>query len=243
MKRLVTVLTALALPCSLLAQAPAALPTGIPTSVTSHSWKARDVALSVGGLILLSGLLDNSVHLESQNLRGVVSDRVAAIGNEFGNGRRVLPLLGAAWLIGTATGSERVQDVAGHTLQAGLTAGLAATTLKFLTGRDRPNGGSDADHFSPFRTGDTSFPSGHTALAFGIATALANEFEGTWDDIGLYGLATLTGLSRINDNKHWLSDVLGGAAVGVLAGRWATRSHRQLPITVGPSGIGFSFSF
>jgi membrane-associated phospholipid phosphatase len=119
-----------------------------------------------------------------------------------------------------------------------------ATGVKFLTGRERPNSADGAHSFDPFRTGDTSFPSGHTALAFGMATALAAEVPGAWDDVGFLGLATATGLSRINDNRHWLSDVVAGAAVGFIAGRWATRSHRTpMPLVAVPGGVGFSVSF
>jgi len=246
MKRHLTVLAALAVPYPALAQAlTGSLTPAFTTPTTSHSIpRPTQIAMTVGGFFLLSALFDNSVHAESQQWRGAVSNQVARVAKEMGNGQRVLPLLGVAWLAGAAAGSERLKDVAGHTLQAGVTAGLLATGVKFLTGRERPSSGRDADHFQPFRTGDTAFPSGHTALAFGLASALAGEFDGPWDDLGLYGLATVTGLSRINDNKHWLTDVVAGAAVGIAAGRWSTRSHRaRLPVVAVPGGVGLSFSF
>jgi membrane-associated phospholipid phosphatase len=246
MKSLLTVLAAVALPYPVLAQATTASLTPSFTTPTVQKTLPRptQIAMTAGGFFLLSALLDKGVHAESQEWRGEASDEVARVAKEMGNGKILLPAFGAAWLAGKAIGSERLADVAGHTLQAGVAAGLVATGVKFLTGRQRPNSGMDADHFTLFRTGDTSFPSGHTAIAFSVAGALSNEIPGPWDDVGLYGLATATGLSRINDNKHWLTDVVAGAAVGIVAGRWATREHRAGTTLVAvPGGLGFSIHF
>lgn len=238
MKRLLTVLALSAGPAVVSAQAPS-----VTVPVSGSGLRPAQAALTVGGLVLLSSLFDNGVHLESQEWRGGFSDGLSRVGYEFGNGRRMLPLLGAAWLAGAAFDNPRVKDLAGHALAGGIAAGLAATGLKFITGRERPNSGMDNDHFRMFRPGDSSFPSGHASIAFGMATALASEFDGKWDDVGLYGLASLTALSRINDNKHWLSDVVAGAAVGIVAGRWATRGHRRTRLTGVPGGLGVSLDF
>ena len=246
MKRLLTVLAAVAVPYPALAQAPTTslTPSYTTPSVRTTPPRPTQIAMAAGGFFLLSALLDHDIRTSSQEWRGVVSDQVARVAKEMGNGKVLLPVLGVTLLAGEALGSERMVDVAGHALQAGVAAGVIATGVKFLTGRERPNSATGADEFSPFKTGDTSFPSGHTALAFGMATALAAEIPGAWDDVGFYGLATATGLSRINDNRHWLSDVVAGAAVGVLAGRWATRSHRnRMPLVAVPGGVGFSFAF
>ena len=66
---------------------------------------------------------------------------------------------------------------------------------------------------------DHSFPSGHTATAFMTATMLAKEYghKSPWIGIGAYSVATATGLMRMANNKHWLSDVLTGAGIGILS--------------------------
>lgn len=241
MKRMVTVLALAGLPGAL--QAQASLPsTSVGLRVISPR-PARSAAVTIGQLLLLSTLLDAGFHTESQNLRGPFSNGLSRVGYEFGNGRRVLPFLGAAWLAGAALGNTRVKDVAGHALTGGLAAGLMATGLKFVTGRARPNAGVGSGEFDWFRPGDSAFPSGHASIAFGMATVLAAEFDGAWDDVGFYGLATVTGLSRVNDNKHWLSDVVAGAAVGIVAGRWVTRSHRRVQLAGGPGGLGVRLEF
>ena len=80
-------------------------------------------------------------------------------------------------------------------------------TLKMSTNITRPNG---AAH---------SFPSGHTSVAFTGATALYLEYRDTNPFIAYsgYGFSTATGILRITNNKHWLSDVLVGAGIGMLS--------------------------
>ena len=64
-----------------------------------------------------------------------------------------------------------------------------------------------------------SLPSGHTAVAFMSATMLSIEYGhlSPWVTAGAYGLATATGLMRIGQNKHWASDIVTGAGIGILA--------------------------
>ena len=78
--------------------------------------------------------------------------------------------------------------------------------LKRLTLKTRPNG-------SPY-----SFPSEHSTFAFTNATVLFNEFNETAPILAYsgYAFATTTGVFRMLNNKHWLSDVLVGAGIGIL---------------------------
>ena len=64
-----------------------------------------------------------------------------------------------------------------------------------------------------------SFPSGHTATAFMTATMLSKEYGhlSPWVSVGAYSVATTTGLMRMANNKHWLSDVMVGAGVGIIS--------------------------
>ncbi len=64
-----------------------------------------------------------------------------------------------------------------------------------------------------------SFPSGHTATAFMTATMLVKEYghKSPWVGVGAYTVASATGLMRVANNKHWISDVLAGAGIGILS--------------------------
>ena len=86
-------------------------------------------------------------------------------------------------------------------LTSGITQGL-----KYITLKERPNG-------APY-----AFPSGHTSFAFNNAAVLYKEFTETSPLLAYsgYAFATTTGLYRILNNKHWLSDVILGAGIGLL---------------------------
>ncbi|MBE7173022.1 MAG: phosphatase PAP2 family protein [Williamsia sp.] len=64
-----------------------------------------------------------------------------------------------------------------------------------------------------------SFPSGHTANAFATAEFMRQEYKdvSVWYGIGGYAAATLTGYLRMYNNKHWLSDVMAGAGIGIIS--------------------------
>jgi len=206
---------------------------------------APTLAAVLGGAMLLSISLDGEIREELQERRGGVTDALSRVGNRFGNGRTVVPLLGASYLAGVVFDAPRVRDATAHAALAATLAGTLVTGLKYTVGRRRPNQGGDPDAFEAFRFRDSSFPSGHVALVFALATALARETGDAWSDRALFGAASLTAFSRMNDDKHWLSDVVAGAAIGWLAGRWATRGHgAEGPAIVPlPGGVGIRLPF
>ncbi|PZR05348.1 MAG: PA-phosphatase [Flavobacterium psychrophilum] len=81
-------------------------------------------------------------------------------------------------------------------------------SLKSITKIERPDGSSN-----------NSFPSGHTATAFAGAEMLWQEYKdkSIWYGVAGYAVATGTGLFRIYNNRHWLTDVAAGAGIGILS--------------------------
>lgn len=72
----------------------------------------------------------------------------------------------------------------------------------------------------PDGTARNSFPSGHTATAFASATILHKEYGLTrslWYSAAGYAIATTTGVMRVMNNRHWASDILAGAAIGIFS--------------------------
>ena len=93
--------------------------------------------------------------------------------------------------------------------------GTFTCPIKFATHRERPDG-------SNFQ----SFPSGHAAITFAGATVLERHLG--WKKSALaYVIAAYVASSRIHDNRHYLSDVIFGAAVGTIAGRAVTEHGRE----------------
>ena len=116
---------------------------------------------------------------------------------------------------------------------AGGIAALASTVLKGLFDLPRPAGVLTDGSF--YRIGEAllhkAFPSGHTLTAFAIASALYFSVGKVKRDslMLLFLLATLVGLSRSAVGAHWLTDVLGGAGVGIWCGMLGALAANQFP--------------
>ncbi|HMI01314.1 MAG TPA: phosphatase PAP2 family protein [Pedobacter sp.] len=105
-------------------------------------------------------------------------------------------------------GKHSLADATGLYVLSEAIMGGTVSGLKSWTHRLRPNG-----------SGFNSFPSGHTANAFASAEFLNQEYKDTHPWIGYagYTVATGTGVLRMYNNKHWLSDVVAGAGFGILS--------------------------
>ena len=106
--------------------------------------------------------------------------------------------------------------------------------LKYLTNETRPDGGP------------ASFPSGHTAQAFMAATFLHKEYghKSRWYSVAGYTMATAVGTCRMMSNRHWASDVLVGAGIGILSTNlvyWGHK-HRKNKMNIAAAPRGFYMS-
>ncbi len=100
---------------------------------------------------------------------------------------------------------------------AGIASGLANGPVKVLARRRRPAGAAAAARLQgmrPLRT--TSFPSGHTATAFGFAMGAGQELPALASP--LLAMAAFVGFSRVHTALHYPSDVVAGALIGVGVG-------------------------
>jgi hypothetical protein len=103
-------------------------------------------------------------------------------------------------------GKNNFKDRTAIFLLANLFLNSTCQTVKHITGVQRPDGSSF-----------TSFPSGHTAEAFASAEFLRQEYRDVspWYGVIGYSVAATTGYMRLYNNKHWLSDVIAGAGIGI----------------------------
>jgi membrane-associated phospholipid phosphatase len=230
--RLVLAAFILAHPAVAAAQADSAFPA--PEAPAIRWWHGAIVLGGLSGLMLL----DKPMQRFAQDNRSSSGDDVARGLRHFGQpevfGTVTLGLVGAG-LIG---GNDALTRAGGRLALTLALAGAASTAAKVTFGRPRPSQSLDADGYSPF-SGQEAMPSGHTTVAFAMATALADDLHNTWASVGLYSLAAGVGWSRVNDNKHWLSDVAAGAVLGITSaklvnGHWRIFHLHPPQVLLGP---------
>ena len=197
-------------------------------TTSPHRWDRTDwmtAGLVMGGTGFFIGL-DEEIKNFFEDTRSSTTDDLANIFEPFGNGIITIPTLAAFYLFGHFDENYKAKRTALIATESFLITGLYTTILKVTLGRHRPSTGSSSTTFDGFTTDHKSFPSGHTSTAFAIATVVANEYEETpYIKPISYGIATLTGLSRINDEKHWASDVFFGAALGYFTSKTILHLH------------------
>lgn len=147
----------------------------------------------------------------------VAGGGLAQIGGAFG-----------AYAVGRVIHNDKLAAVGRDLVRAQMFNALLTQSIKVAVGRERPDA---SDHYS--------FPSGHASTAFTTATVL-QRYYGYKVGLPAYALATYVATSRLTENKHYLSDVAFGAAIGVIAGRTSTLhlggSAFTLAPLVGPHG-------
>lgn len=197
------------------------------------------------GAIGLASLVDETLRDELQAHRTSGKDDVAAVFRRMGQAEVFGTVAVGTMAVGLVTRNARVRR-AGERIAGGLLlAGTLGVITKEVVGRRRPDLTGSAYRFKPF-SGRDAWPSGHTTAAFALATSVSDELHSTPVTIGLYTAASLTGWSRLNDNRHWLSDVLAGAALGITSaklvnGHWRVFGVGAPRFLLEPDAVGLSF--
>lgn len=142
--------------------------------------------------------------------------------NDLG-GPKVMPAAAGIFGISLLTDDTKFQDAAFTSLQSIVYSGLSVYALKYTFGRFRPEEGFGARQFDMF-SGNTSFPSGHTATAFALVTPWALYYD-TPASYALFALPIGTAVARIAKDRHWPTDVLAGAAIGFLTAKFLSERH------------------
>ncbi len=142
--------------------------------------------------------------------------------------------------------NEKAKRTAYFGYQTFIHSGIVIQVMKHLASRQRPsvNNGTDkwngpsamfkryTQSFSPY----DAFPSGHTIMAWGMATVIARQYsEHKWVPVTCYTLATVAGLSRVTEDTHWFSDVIVGGSLGYAIGRFVTKKHQNTNWQLFPS--------
>jgi membrane-associated phospholipid phosphatase len=179
---------------------------------------------ALGSVAALS-FLDDNVQRGSQASRTPGGDAAARVFRRMGQPEVYLPVALGTIAVGLISGDDGITRSGGRIAGSLAVAGLAGNTLKLFVGRNRPTFTTHQYEFKPFSS-QASWPSGHTAQAFALASSVSDEIDSPIASLGLYTLAGLTGWSRINDNRHWLSDVVSGALIGIVGTKFVNGGWR-----------------
>ena len=210
------------------------------------------IGIGVSGAAFVTYLLDSEFSKMLERNKTSWADDLTSYGNDYGLKANTMIISQAVYIGGLASGWDDLRETGRLLYESIILTGMVTQTLKFIVGRARPYEERGDHYFTPFvSNGDYhSFPSGHTTLAFAMSTVISHQIDSWWAYAGFYGLSTLTGISRVYTNKHWLSDIVVGAAIGT-AGAYliikANEKNSILPksIVVAPtlSGINLSAQF
>jgi membrane-associated phospholipid phosphatase len=137
----------------------------------------------------------------------------------------VAGISGGTYLIGHIAGKERLRETGWLGLEALAHTQIVVQGIKLATQRERP---PEAKKRRGFWQGGSSFPSGHAANAWALATVAAREYrEKKIVPIAVYSLATIVSAARLVATRHHASDILVGGVVGHLIGLYIHNSHRD----------------
>jgi membrane-associated phospholipid phosphatase len=132
---------------------------------------------------------------------------------------------GALYGLGKMTGNKHLRETGWLGLEAIAHTQLVVFGMKQITNRKRPILEKSG---AGFWSGGDSFPSGHAATSFAVATVFAYEYRHHIAvPITAYTVASLVSISRLGARRHWLSDIFVGGSTGFLIGRYIYKRHHD----------------
>jgi PAP2 superfamily len=181
------------------------------------------IALGGGGLALAAHPFDQDFNAHLRSHYTLVND-IYAPAKYYGDTPEQIALSIGTYAYGRIFDEPKVSHLGMDLLRAQAITEMLVEPIKFATQRTRPDGSNNL-----------SFPSGHAAITFAGATVLERHLG--WKKAALaYVIAAYVASSRMHDNRHYLSDVVFGAAVGTIAGR-AVTEHGRETWTVFPEAV------
>lgn len=190
------------------------------------TWDTAAITVVGGGLALGAHQFDDAVNAHFAG-KGAVDDLFYP-GKIVGLGPVQFAAAAATYGWGRVKKQPKVVHLGVDLLRAQIVTQVLTEGLKLAVRRERPDGSK------------YSFPSGHASVTFATATVLERHL-GWMAAVPTYTVATYVAASRLHENRHWLSDVVFGGAVGLVGGRTVTRhgrNHWAMIPTAVPGGVG-----
>jgi len=143
--------------------------------------------------------------------------------SQVGAGYTVIPITAGFYIGGAIAHNEKARETGVLGAEAVIDVTIVSEVFKVATRRQRPLDGNGNGNF--FK-GGSSFPSGHSAVSWALASVVAHEYNSNvWYPIAAYSLASLVSLSRLSGQNHFPSDVFVGGALGWFTGRYVFKTH------------------
>jgi membrane-associated phospholipid phosphatase len=186
-------------------------------------------------LLAIGGALAGAAHPFDQRFNAKLRSHYDAVNTAFlpgkyiGNTPEQVALSVGTYAYGRLFDAPKVAHFGMDLLQAQILTEALVQPLKFATHRTRPD-----------NSNNHSFPSGHAAITFATATVIERHLGWRKSLLG-YTIASYVAASRLHDNRHYLSDVVFGAAVGSIAGRTVVHHASDywaiVPVNVPGGGV------
>lgn len=181
-------------------------------------WESSDwlAVGAVAGAYAGSYLLEERLRSLIQTNRSGVADALERVGSVYGSPLFTVPASLLTLGVGAALDDADVRDTGLMMGELLLSVLLVQQPVRITVGRARPFMDQGHLSFQPFTFGNdyASFISGHAWSAFGISNIVARQIDEPWARVGFYSLATITALSRLYSDNHWLTDVVLGSVLG-----------------------------
>ena len=190
-----------------------------------EEWQTFGIEVGITGALFP---LDNTARdFVRDNRTASLDDGLNTVRSITGGGTYYFAASAAIFGSGLVVQNEKLADSGFLAFESVAYAGGLEEGLKFLTGRKRPNSGRNQFQFEGPSGGafNSSFVSGESTVAFAFASSVSEVWHNPWVTWPLYAFAGAVGAQRITDNKHWLSDVVGGAFLGDVVGKNIVHFH------------------
>jgi len=218
-------------------------------------WSAGEAGLAVGAGVLTGTLIANDQAMATaiQTNASAATNQLSKIVTPFGSWA-AFATSGALVASGLVFHETRLTTMGREALEACILAGLMTDIAKPVFGRYRPYQSGNENIFKPF-SGKDSFPSGHATVAFALASVVSARSDGWVIPVASYTLASLVAYSRVNDSKHFVSDVVAGGLIGATVGRFLVSRHdraaresgtpkvAEVTVFAMPGGLGVAARF
>lgn len=219
-----------------------------PKDFESDDWIKLSASIGLSGLAML---VDEDVKEFSQSHKTEFLNTIFKI-DDYYHSELMAASIVALYTYALIDKNNKVRNLSLRLAEATVYGSLINMSIKFVGGRSRPFYTESAFDFNPFKMNfeQTSFPSGHSTLAFAYSSVMAKEYNNFFWKFGWYSIAVMTAYARVYNNEHWFSDIIFGSAIGLFVGEFVndhkTNQKSTLtnePIIPPPPIISFSIPF